>query len=82
MNANYRPHWDTASFDHGPDTTPAELLALQEHLNRLQVSGRHAPLRRAGEALRAYIGKHPAAKLAVLALLLLVGLIALLSDAS
>jgi hypothetical protein len=81
MNANHRPHWDTASSDHSPNTTPAELLALQEHLRRLQVPGRRAPLRRAGEARRNYIGVYLTAKLAVVALLLL-GLLALLSDAS
>jgi hypothetical protein len=80
MNANYRPLWDTASSDHRPDTTPAELSALRDHMNRLQGSGRSAFLLRAGEALRDFFGGHLGATLAVLALLL--GLVALLAVAS
>ena len=79
MNANHRRQWDTASSDDRPDTTPAELSALQDHLNRLQGSGRRTSIRRAAQALRDFFARHLAATLLVLTFL--VALVALIGVA-
>jgi len=56
MNANDTPFWNTASSDHTPDTSPMELSALGEHLDRCKASrGRLFALRRATEALDRFV---------------------------
>ena len=59
MNAIDRPHWDTEATDRSPDTSPAELSALKEHVDRLRISGdSRSALRRAAGALHGFLAEH------------------------
>ena len=71
MNDNSAPSWNTASSDQRPDTSPMELSALGEHLDRCKASrGRLFALQRAAEALHGYVrGRFVTTLVAVIALL-------------
>lgn len=65
------PRWSTSSFGSPADTSPGELAALGEHLDRCNGQrGALYSLRRAGEAVNAFAAPRMMTTLALLALLL------------
>lgn len=66
-----RPAWSTASFGHAPDTLPADLDTLGEHLGRCRgQGGRWFVLRCRAEAMQVFVASHIVTTLVVVALLI------------
>ncbi|MBI2750794.1 MAG: hypothetical protein HYX43_16120 [Burkholderiales bacterium] len=72
------PFWRTASFGDSPDTSPMELSALGEHLDRCRGSrGRLFTLRCLADALNSFLASRFVTTLVVVTILF--GVIALLT---
>lgn len=66
----HRLHWSTASFGNSTDTSPGDLHALGQHLQQCQ--GGHHRLRalgRGAEAVHGFVARRFVSTLAVLAVL-------------
>jgi len=65
------PFWSTASFGEAVDTSPLELSALGDHLDRCQGSrGRLFALRCVGEALNGFVAARFVTTLVVASMLI------------
>ncbi len=73
-NAIANPYWSTASFGDTVDTTPMELSALGEHLDRCKGSrGRFFELGRVAETMNGLIAPRFVTTLVVAAMLIGIG---------
>jgi hypothetical protein len=67
---NRFPRWNTSSFGHTADTSPAELSQLGAHLRACRgISGRWFSLRCGGEAVHRFLAARIVTTLCVVALL-------------
>jgi hypothetical protein len=70
------PNWSTASFGDGADSSPMELSALGEHMQKCQgLRGRLFTLRSGAEAMHGAVATRFVTTLAVVALLIGVALL-------
>ncbi len=70
-SANDAHGWITASSDHTPDTSPAELSALEDHLDACKASrGRMFALARAADAMHSFVAGRFVTTLILVALLI------------
>lgn len=71
-NTSSNPAWSTASFGGSTDTSPMELVALQDHLSACgTLQGRFFAMRCAAERMHGYVVARVVSTVLVAALLLI-----------
>ena len=80
-HANDDPRWSTSSSDHSTDTSPMELSALGEHLDRCKGSrGRLFALRSFADVLNGFVAARFVTTLVVVVLLMVLMMVSALAS--